>query len=263
VFTPASATGDRAAVRAHIADVAHRLEVDYVRDADYAVETGRELGFPVLRLPTLTTLTFYVERVRCEDETNPEWPGDDEIPMGGLKIDHAATTTKIDPFEVAGDVDDGEVKDYGDPGLAFARFDLTAAGQWARSFVVTGFLAEVDNGGFADALNTAWGKVKDKVQTVVTEWVAGVASEFLGAAIGQAIGFVVGWLVGQFVTWIINLFHDDLFDPVTATVTLPTRFAFMYNGWYGWSGYRLPTITMNYGGHGGQYTANAHWLVST
>lgn len=266
VFTADTVPGDRAGVREYITAEAARLEADYVRDEAQAVRTARELGIEgtVLQLPRLKTLTFYLERVDCVDETNPEWLGDDEISIGGLKIDHAATTTKIDPFEVAGNFDDGESKDYGNPGHPFAQFDLTASGYWARTFVVTAFLAEVDNGGFAGALNSAWDKVKNKVQEVVASWVGNVASAWFGEAIGQAIGQVVGWLVGAFVGWVINLFKDDLFAPVTATVTLPSRFSFMYDNplWYGWSGKRLPMFQLNWHGHGGHYRANVHWQVA-
>jgi hypothetical protein len=265
VFTPETVPGDPGAVRETIFGIADAIKVNYNRDLARATDIAVEGGYgPIAQVPMLKNLSLYLERVDCVDETNPEWAGHDEISVGGLKIDNTGETTKIDPYYVGGGFDDGDATDYGNPGHAFASFDLTTAGAWGRTFVVTTFLAEVDNGGFANALNAAWSQAKSKVQQVVAQWVGGVASELIGAALGQALGQIVGWLVGAFVGWVINLFNDDLFAPVTMTVTLPTRFAFMYDNpaFHGWSGRRLPSATLNFSGHGGQYTTRMHWQVS-
>ncbi len=48
-------------------------------------------------------LYFRVHQVKCVDETNPEWPGHDEIAAGGVSIDDLRdTTTKIAEFYVRG-----------------------------------------------------------------------------------------------------------------------------------------------------------------
>jgi hypothetical protein len=100
----------------------------------------------------LTSLDYRIERVKCADETNPEWPGDDEIAMGGVAVGHQGATAKVNQFMVADDFDDNEVKVYADPGKLFHRFDLTGAGAWPRTYSTVVMLAEKDGSGFADDL---------------------------------------------------------------------------------------------------------------
>ncbi|MFC4857331.1 hypothetical protein [Actinophytocola glycyrrhizae] len=265
VFTPDTVPFDRAALESRLTDRAARIEATHRIEEAGAREMALKYQVPAhLRIPTLTSLDYRVERVRCADETNPEWPGDDEIAMGGVAVGHHGATTKINPFTVADDFDDDEVKVYADPGKLFHRFDLTDAGAWPRTYSTVVMLAEKDGSGFADAINSVWVKVKDDVLAVIEKAVAGVLTGYLGAALAEAIGKAVAWLVGVFFDWLFELFQDDLFDPGTHYVYLPNRYEWMYkNGSdYGWTNFRLPTGTFTFNGHGGSYKVNVHWQVN-
>ena len=265
VFTPDTVPFDRAALKARLTDRASRIETVHRIEEAGAMDMALKYQIPShLRIPTLTSLDYRIERVKCADETNPEWPGDDEIAMGGVAVGHNGATTKVGQFMVADDFDDNEVKVYADPGKLFHRFDLTGSGAWPRTYSTVVMLAEKDGSGFADAINTVWAKVKDDVLAVIEKAVAGVLTGYLGAALAEAIGKAVAWLVGVFFDWLFELFQDDLFDPGTHYVYLPNRYEWMYKhaSDYGWTNFRLPTGTFTFNGHGGSYKVNVHWQVN-
>jgi hypothetical protein len=265
VFTPDTVPFDRAALKRRLTDQAGRIEATHKIEEATAMDMALKYQIPVkLQIPTLTSLDYRIERVKCADETNPEWPGDDEIAMGGVAVDHQGGTAKVNQFMVADDFDDNEVKVYADPGKLFHRFDLTGAGAWPRTYSTVVMLAEKDGSGFADAINTVWSKVKDDVLAVIEKAVAGVLTGYLGAALAEAIGKAVAWLVGVFFDWLFELFQDDLFDPGTHYVYMPNRYEWMYKNAsdYGWTNFRAPTGTFTFNGHGGSYKVNVHWQVN-
>jgi hypothetical protein len=265
VFTPDTVPFDRAALRTRLTERAKRIEATHEAQEANAMDLALKYQVPAhLRIPTLTSLDYRIERVKCADETNPEWPGDDEIAMGGVAVGHQGATTKVGQFTVADDFDDTEVKVYADPGRLFHRFDLTGAGAWPRTYSTVVMLAEKDGSGFADAIDTVWTKVKDDVLAVIEKAVAGVLTGYLGAALAEAIGKAVAWLVGVFFDWLFELFQDDMFDPGTHHVYLPNRYEWMYKNAsdYGWTDFRLPTGTFTFNGHGGSYKVNVHWQVN-
>jgi hypothetical protein len=265
VFTPDSVPFDRAALNRRLTARASQLEAVHRTEEAKAKDMAVKYQIPVqLQIPTLTSLDYRIERVKCADETNPEWPGDDEIAMGGVAVGHNGGTAKVSQFMVADDFDDSEVKVYTDPGKLFHRFDLTGSGTFPRTYSNVVMLAEKDGSGFADAINTVWQKVKDDVLTVIEKAVAGVLTGYLGAALAEAIGKAVAWLVGVFFDWLFQLFLDDLFNPGTHYVYLPNRYEWMYKNAsdYGWTAFRAPTGTFTFNGHGGSYKVNVHWQVN-
>jgi hypothetical protein len=265
VFTPDTVPFDRVALKNRLTDRAAGIEAVHRAEESAAMDMARKYQIPAhLWIPTLTSLDYRIERVKCADETNPEWPGDDEIAMGGVAVGHNGVTTKVGQFMVRDDFDDDEVKVYADPGKLFHRFDLTGAGAWPRTYSTVVMLAEKDGSGFADAINTVWAKVKNDVLAVIEKAVTGVLTGYLGAALAEAIGKAIAWLVGVFFDWLFELFQDDLFDPGTHYVYLPNRYEWMYKNAadYGWTNFRLPTGTFTFNGHGGSYKVNVHWQVN-
>lgn len=264
VFTPETVPFDGAALKRRLTDRASRIEATHRVEEAGAKDMALKYQIPTaLQIPTLTGLDYRIERVKCADETNPEWPGDDEIAMGGVAVNHQGGTAKVNQFMVADDFDDNEVKVYADPGKLFHHFDLTGAGAWPRTYSTVVMLAEKDGSGFADAINTVWSKVKDDVAAVIAKAVAGALTGYLGAALAEAIGKAVAWLVSVFFDWLFELFQDDLFDPGTHYVYLPNRYEWMYKNAsdYGWTNFRAPTGTFTFNGHGGSYKVNVHWQV--
>jgi hypothetical protein len=265
VFTPETVPFDRAGLNRRLNDRAKQIEAVHLREETAAMTAAKRYNIPVkLQIPTLTSLDYRIEQVYCADETNPEWPGDDEIAMGGVAVDHQGGTTKVNQFMVADDFDDGEVKVYADPGALFHRFDLTGSGVFPRTYSTVVMLAEKDGSGFADAINTVWSKVRGDVLKVIEAAVTGVLSGYLGAALAEAIGKAVAWLIGAFFDWIFELFQDDLFAPGESYVYLPNRYEWMYkhSSDYGWTNFRLPTGQFTFNGHGGSYKVNVHWQVN-
>ena len=53
--------------------------------------------------------------MKCNDETNTEWPGSDEIAIGAITVDEDGDTNKIAETYVAGGFDDGDRKVYDRP----------------------------------------------------------------------------------------------------------------------------------------------------
>lgn len=265
VFTPESVPVAKEALKRRLLDRAAQLEAKHRQEEAEALEVARRLHIPPnLQIPTLTSLDYRIDWVKCVDETNPEWPGDDEIAMGGTRVDHEGVTEKVNQFMVDDSFDDGEKKTYTDPGKLFTRFDLTTAGDWARTYNVVVMLAEKDGSGFADAINVVWAKVKDQVQQIVAQVIAGIISVWLGAAIGEAIGQAVAWLVTTFFSWLFELFLDDLFNPGIHGVYLPNRYEWMYKNPanYGWTDFRQPPGMFTFVGHGGTYKVKVHWQVN-
>jgi len=265
VYTSDTVPVDAAALKRRLTAQAAQIESTHRLEEVQAKDMAIKYQIPVaMQIPTLTSLDYRIERVKCADETNPEWPGDDEIAMGGVAVGHNGTTTKVNQFMVADDFDDNEVKVYTDPGKLFHRFDLTGSGAWPRTYSTVVMLAEKDGSGFADAINTVWQKVKADVLKVIEKAVGGVLTGFLGAALAEAIGKAVAWLVGVFFDWLFELFQDDLFDPGTHYVYMPNRYEWMYKNAadYGWTNFRAPTGTFTFNGHGGSYKVNVHWQVN-
>jgi hypothetical protein len=265
VFTPDSVPFDRVALKRRLTDQAAQIEATHKLEEVQAKDMARKYQIPVgLQVPTLSSLDYRIERVKCLDETNPEWPGDDEIAMGGVVVNHQGGTAKVGQFTVDSGFDDNEVKVYTDPGKLFHRFDLTGTGAWPRTYSAVVMLAEKDGSGFADAISTVWSKVKDAVLAVIEKAVTGVLTGYLGAALAAAIGKAVAWLVDTFFSWLIALFEDDMFLPGEHYVYLPNRYEWMYKNAsdYGWTNFRLPPGTFTFNGHGGSYKVNVHWQVN-
>jgi hypothetical protein len=200
---------------------------------------------------------FWITQVKCVDETNPEWPGDDEIALAGVTVDEDGDTKKVGEVRIGNEFDDGELKNYAN--WRYTYFGLLEGAVWPKTYAVTLLLAEKDNGGLSDALNKVWQKIRDKVKEAIAKAVSEALSSYLGPAIAKAIGQAVAWVVDVLVGWIIAAFKDDIFPPFTARVTTPSTSARWHypNGQWGnpSSGIR----TGHFYGHGGHYTVNYYW----
>ncbi len=207
---------------------------------------------------TTNKLGLWVSQVKCVDETNPEFWGHDEIALAGVSVDEDGDVKKIAETYIGGGFDDGDAKSY--PNWRYTWFNLNEGKYWPKRYSVSFLLAEKDNGGLSDFLQSVWDKVRDQVKKAIEEAVGGVVSAYLGKAIGAAIGKAVAWVVDVFVKWIIGLFKDDLFPVKTVAVTTPSASArWRYpNGT--WGNPSSGTRVSHFYGHGGHYTISWHWL---
>lgn len=211
-------------------------------------------------------LEFRVHQVKCVDETNPEWPGDDEIAMGAVAVADNGTTSKINEFMVRDDYDDGETKIYNPPRL-LKSFSLTNV-TYPADFLMVLALAEKDNGGMSDFLADLWEAIKDDVTAIIAAvsaaagaaigaGVGGSVGTAIGGPIGTIIGVVAGAIIGAIVGWIISALKDDIFTPQAAAVHLPNARSTFAGG-----ALTSPQFTVNFRDHGGHYRVYYSWKIN-
>lgn len=199
-------------------------------------------------------LGFYITRIKCVDETNPEFWGSDEIAIAGVSVDEDGDSKKIAETYVGGGFDDGDQKNYS-PNWQYHWFSMQEGKYWPKAYRVALVLAEKDYGGFSNFLNTIWEKTSEKVKEAISKAVAGGLSGYVGPAIAKAIGEAVAWIVDKLVDWIINLFKDDIFPVFTASCTVPSFSA-------SWNGSKTSDVrTAHFYGHGGHYIVNYYWKL--
>lgn len=225
----------------------------YVGDpfADQAPDSDFE------EMQTTDKLGLWLTKVKCIDETNPEWWGSDEIALAGVTVDEDGDTKKVGEKYIGGGFDDGDEKNY--PNWRYTHFGLREGQYWPKTYSVTLLLAEKDHGGLSNALNSVWEKVGEHVKKAIAEAVGGVLTPYLGAVIAKAIGQAVAWIVNALVLWIIDAFKDDIFPPFTATVTTPSLSARWHHPNGTWGNPSSGIRTARFSGHGGSYQVLYYW----
>ena len=199
---------------------------------------------------------FWITKVKCVDETNPEWWGHDEIALAGVSVDETGDTKKISEKYIGGGFDDGDQKSYN---WRYHWFSLREGQHWPKTYSLTMFLAEKDNGGFANFLNQIWIAIRDKVKAAIEKAITGALTSYLGPVIAAAIGKAVAWIVDKLVGWIINWWNDDIFPAYTARVTTPSMGARWYYPKGTWGNPSSGIRTAHFYGHGGHYYLQYYW----
>lgn len=205
------------------------------------------LGLPA----TVSRLELRLHQVKCIDETNGLFGserGEDEIKLGGTSVDETGDTKKIAAFLVSSDFDDGDRKVYTPP-RQFTWFNLKEGRGFPKTYHVTFVLAEADMGGIGDFLNG----LLQKLQSMIEEALApDVGIKVANDAIAKVVHFVVDRIFGL----IRNVWSDDLFEPVTASVhiaSLNQRFAGGKTD--------SPEFVARFKGHGGEYVLVYDWRL--
>lgn len=201
-------------------------------------------------------LEFRIHKVKCLDETDPEFFGDDEISLGGTTVDQSGTLRKVDPFEVRPDFDEsaGHNQQVYSPPKRFASFDLTAGTTFPKSYLVTLVLAETDMGGIADFINMLWEKTKGQVLALISSAVGGAIGSTV-PGLGTIVGAAVGYVIGLFVNWLIGLLGDDVFPPFTTAITIPSM-SHRFNG-----NTDSPNASAIFKAFGGKYQVVFDWRL--
>jgi hypothetical protein len=215
---------------------------------------------------TTDKLRLWVRSLRCNDETNPEAFGDDEMAAAGVSIDEDGDTKQIGERFAGSGYHDGVQRALN---WDFTMFSLREKNYWPKKFGVTLIIAEKDNGGLSAFMQRLWNETRNAVHNALAKaaQAAGVAigtfiglPEF-GPLIGQALAAAAQWIIDNVVNWLINLFKDDLFKPFTSWVNIPSmnaRWNFP-NG--SWGNTFSPLMSVTYTGHGGQYRLNYQWQL--
>lgn len=273
--------GAVARMRAHLTLGAAALRAELGELADVDIHSPRSVSEQVRALPFPTALRLdpawaraqrplhghggliplqpsskvgvHLHKVRCVDETNPEWGGDDEIALGGTTIDETGDAKKVGEFMVRDDFDDNEQKVYS-PAKVFTWFNLLEGTEWPKNYFVTFVLAEKDMGGLAEFLNKLLDKVKTEVVAAISAAIGGAIGAS-GGPIGAIIGAVVGWVVGWVFDWLKSWWSDDVFSPKTVSVSIPSRNAT-------WGGAKQSAQrTLRFVGYGGTYDVTYSWYL--
>jgi hypothetical protein len=206
----------------------------------------------------LTKLGMWITRVKCVDETNPEWWGDDEFAVGGTSIDEDGDTQNLGETYLGGGWHDGRQKTYSN--WRFTWFNLQEGESWPKTYQLIFLAAEKDNGGFSSFLSDVYDRVRSLVMSAVSKLVGIALTPCLGPIIGQAIGTVVAWVVDVFISWIISWWEDDPFPAHVASVT--------HAGWGArwtvngtWGSTSSPLTSAHFYGHGGHYLIDYYWKL--
>jgi Glycine zipper len=238
-----------------------RMMVDGGRFSGTAFGSGNVGGAAATPIVVNKGLHFRLHKVKCIDETNPEWPGDYEIAMGGTAVPPTGNPTKVPEFMVRDDFDDGESKTYSPPRL-LKTFSMTNV-SYPADFLMVLALAEKDNGGLSSFLQDLREAIKDEV-TVIIAAVGAAAGAAAGGALGTAIGgplgtiigAVAGAILGALIGWLISAIKDDIFTPQSAAVQLPKS-----NSTFAGGALTSPQLTMDFRDHGGHYRAWYTWQL--
>lgn len=210
-------------------------------------------------------LHFRLHKVKCIDETNPEWPGDDEIAMGGTAVPPSGNPTKVPEFMVRDDFDDGESKTYAPPRV-LKSFSLDNV-SYPADFLMVLAMAEKDNGGLSQFLQDLWEAIKDEVTAIIAAVsaaagaaiggaIGGSIGTALGGPLGTIIGAVAGAILGALVAWIIAAVKDDIFTPQSAAVHLPKA-----NATFAGGALTSPQFSLDFRDHGGHYRLWYTWQL--
>lgn len=210
-------------------------------------------------------IKFRMHEVKCVDETNPEWPGHDEIAYGGAVVDDKDNATKIDEKYVGGGFDDGDKKTYSPPEI-IADFQLDD-NTFPKTFLVSLALAEKDSNGLSEFIKELYEAIKAEVQVIMTA-LGAAAGAAIGTAIGGSIGTAIagplgtiigtaaGAIIGALVGWLISALKDDIFPPQASSITLNST-----DDTFAGGSLISPIMYLHYRDHGGHYRIKYDWQI--
>lgn len=210
-------------------------------------------------------LAFRIHQVKCIDETNPEWAGNDEIAWGGAFLDSNHHSGKITEHYVGSGFHDGHLKNYNPPSeiVSFNIGDLN----YPKTFLVALALAEKDSGGLSSFIQKLFEAIRAEIQ-VILNTLGAAAGSAIGSAIGGSVGSVIagplgaiigavaGAIIGALVAWLINALKDDIFAPKASTITLYSTSNIFPNG-----SCISPLMYFHYHGFGGHYRLAYDWQI--
>ncbi|WP_163993770.1 hypothetical protein [Pyxidicoccus caerfyrddinensis] len=203
-----------------------------------------------------TRVRFMLDKVYCVDETWLDWPGSDEIGMGGFSVDETGEVEKIAAFTVSNDFDTGETRDF-KPDKSVRTFSVKEGGEnWPKVYRVTLAMVERDWGDFPGWVTSLYEKVKGRLKEYLATAAAGVGGAIggpLGALVGAVAGWVVGWIVDNIIGWIKSWWEDDLIATKTFTLThAGPRATFSGQA-------RSPVAKRSWIGGTGEYNTFSYW----
>lgn len=206
--------------------------------------------------PAMNRLQFRIHKVKCLDETGSWWVegiGDDEIDLGGTTVDESGDIKKLAPFRVGSSFNYDKTVVFSPPRI-FSTFNLTEGSAWPKSYFMTLILAEIDMGGLPGFISDLEGRVKTEVLEALVA--AGLGIGASGGPVGAVVGAAVGFVVAHVFEFIKRAWEDDVFDPVTARINVPSAL-------HRWPGGKTdgPEHVATFAGHGGRYQLTFDWRL--
>ncbi|PQA85791.1 hypothetical protein CW354_19785, partial [Marinicaulis flavus] len=204
-------------------------------------------------------LSFYVDKIKCLDETN-EAADSDHILFDGFYtladggVEHFGLWTVSDDFD-KGEVEPDDPDDRPVRQGTFFFFNTTPAGvnllsqpptdnhriPWPRTYTFNLFMAERDpGGGFGEFMEAVIQKLLDKLEPIIKDHLDGLIGAGIGGAIGSAIpipglgtligvavGAILGEALGALFDWLKELFtdSDNPLDDKRVELNLPSSSA--------------------------------------
>jgi hypothetical protein len=205
---------------------------------------------------TTNKLEFRVHKVICVDETNGflgSEAGNDEIALGCTTVDETGDVQKTSPFTVGNNFDDKEQKVFSPP-RRLHWFNLQEGNKFPKSYFVTMILAEKDMGDLGDYVIELMNKVKPKVKAEITK--AGIAATESGPIVSLIIAAAVNYVVDKLFQYLANLIGDDVFKPVTASISIQSLTQRFTGGRTD-----CPDGVATFRGHGGEYKIIYDWRL--
>jgi hypothetical protein len=206
-------------------------------------------------------VTLRIHQVKCIDETGGSFAerfGNDEICLGGFGINANLQATKIAPFEVNANFDDGDIKDYSPP-KSFVTLTIGGANAWPKSCGVGFLLFERDNGGRFEATDKTFAELSKKLEEERTKRGLNAAAQSAAlppipwGEIALAVWEYIGPWVKQQISSAID---DDMFSLRTVEVSIPSSN-------FTWSGSKVsPKSTVDFRDHSGIYRLEYDWELS-
>lgn len=209
-------------------------------------------------------LRFRVHEVKALDETNPEWPGKDEINMGGVAAGAGDQLKEIKEFRV-GKFNDGDRTRYSPP-RTLHTYSLDV--DYPAEFVFTTALAEKDSGGLSKFISDLYDAIDAHLEVILSavgaaagaaagSAIGGSLGTAIGGPLGLIIGAVAGAILGALVGWLINVLKDDIFEPQAAAILLPEKDSTFDGG-----SLTSPVMSLNFRDHGGHYRVFYSWEIT-
>lgn len=207
-------------------------------------------------------IVIQLDRVKCVDETGgavAERVGNDEIWLSLVGFDGAGKPHKMNPFEVYGNFDDGEVKKFS-PAKTIFTLPVPDVGSFPKRCAATFILCEKGNGEEhqkvtnekAAEMPAIIARAKADTETPVGTPPAG--DSMTDEAIAVALKYMGGWVAGQIHSGI----NDGVFKPETRNVQVDS------NDFHWGDGTKLsPEETIEFRGHGGVYYLTYYWEIQS
>jgi len=208
---------------------------------------------------------FRIHKVKCVDETDPEWIGEDKISWGGTTVDDKGAVSKIPETQVGRKFNDGDSKTYRPPKI-IKTFPLDNV--YPKQFYACLSIAENDWKGMSKFIQELYEATRAEITSILSALgvaagavigsaIGGSVGTTIGGPLGTIIGISAGAIVGCLIDFIANILQDDIFMPQETSLLLNSAIDTFPDG-----GLISPKMNFLYIDHGGCYRIDYDWEIT-